>query len=97
MIQKRATSETFTVAEAASFLKISEHTAEVLASQKELPARRVGGRWQFQKSELEDYLRNRSPRDRMLAQAGVFEHDQDLPKILAKIKRDRRRQGSKRR
>jgi hypothetical protein len=32
-----------------------------------------------------------------LAQAGVFEHDQDLPKILAKIKRDRRRQGSKRR
>lgn len=91
MIQKRVSTEVMTPAEVAEYLRVPEHTVELLVAKGEIPARRIGEHWRFSRTALEEWLRASSPKDRMLAQVGAFAHDKDLPKLLAHIQKQRGR------
>ena len=52
--------EVMIVSEVAQLLRVSRHTVYRLAARGELPGRKVGRIWRFQRGALEDYLRGRN-------------------------------------
>lgn len=49
-----------TMKEVAEYLKLNEKTAYRLASEGKLPAFKVGGSWRFQKSEIDQWIKEQS-------------------------------------
>jgi excisionase family DNA binding protein len=45
-----------TVKEVAEYLKVNERTIYRLATEKKIPAFRVGSSWRFRKEEVEDWI-----------------------------------------
>ena len=45
-----------TIPEVADYLRITEKTAYRLASERKLPAFKVGGSWRFRKSEIDAWI-----------------------------------------
>src|SRR5262245_37397123 len=84
--------EVLTLAEAARFLRIKKPLLQRLAEARSVPARLVGDEWRFLRSALEEWLRGQ-PDSQMslLQQAGLFQNDPDLPRILADIYKARGR------
>lgn len=50
--------KTLDIEEAAEFLKISQYKAREMASAGKLPAAKIGKRWVFSQSDLEEHLTN---------------------------------------
>lgn len=49
-----------TMKEVADYLKLNEKTAYRLTSEGKLPAFKVGGSWRFQKSEIDQWIKDQS-------------------------------------
>lgn len=47
-----------TVREVAAYLKLTEKTAYRLASDKKIPAFKVGGSWRFRKTDLDEWIKS---------------------------------------
>ena len=47
-----------TIPEVADYLRITEKTAYRLASERKLPAFKVGGSWRFRKGEIDAWIEN---------------------------------------
>lgn len=45
-----------TVKDVSNYLKVAEKTVYKLASNKEIPAFKVGGSWRFDKSDLDEWI-----------------------------------------
>jgi excisionase family DNA binding protein len=59
----------FTIAEIATYLKVTEKTIYRLAGTRQIPAFKVGGSWRFSKNEINEWItrestRNVTPRQR---------------------------------
>jgi excisionase family DNA binding protein len=80
-----------TLSEAATYLRVSELSVEALASQDDLPGRKIEGQWRFLKAALDDWLRSPSPKQRLMKQAGALRDDPYLDEMLEKIYRERGR------
>ena len=68
--------EVLTLAEAASYLRVTEDALRELADQDAIPARRIAGEWRFLKRALADWLRCARRDDRDCHQfplPGLFE------------------------
>lgn len=50
------TQDILTVRQAAEFLQMDEYTIRLLARQREIPAKKVGGQWRFSRKKLLDYI-----------------------------------------
>jgi excisionase family DNA binding protein len=83
--------EVLTLEEAAAFLRVSEETVRRLAVQQALPGRNIDDQWRFLKSALADWLRQRSGKDVLLAQAGALADDESLQPLRDTIYRERGR------
>lgn len=53
-----------TVKQAAEYLQLSTATVYLMARENALPASRVGGQWRFEESEIDNWLRCESIRNR---------------------------------
>ena len=53
-------SDIMTMKEVAEYLKLNEKTAYRLTSEGKLPAFKVGGSWRFQKSEIDQWIKEQS-------------------------------------
>ena len=47
-----------TVKEVAEYLKVNERTVYRMATDKKIPAFKVGGSWRFRESELEQWIQD---------------------------------------
>lgn len=52
--------EILTIREVAAYLKLTEKTAYRLTSEGDIPGFKVGGSWRFRRSEIEDWIDERS-------------------------------------
>jgi excisionase family DNA binding protein len=83
--------EVLTLSEAAAYLRVSELSVEALASQDDLPGRKIEGQWRFLKAALDDWLRAPSPKQRLMKQAGALRDDPYMEEMLENIYRKRGR------
>lgn len=74
-----------TLDEAAGYLRISKKVVRDLATRGSLPARQIDRDWRFLKSALDDWLRGRDGRSRLLKQAGALAHDDTMPELMEAI------------
>jgi excisionase family DNA binding protein len=56
--------EVLTLAEAAAYLRVDEHTLAKLAAKRRVPSQKIGEEWRFLKKALDDWLRYPSDRSR---------------------------------
>ena len=90
------TSEVFTLAEAAAYLRLSEEDVLAMIHEQGLPARQVGTQWRLLKTAIERWLSSGSPplqsnKDAWLAMAGQYRDDPDLEQIVEDAYRRRGR------
>jgi len=52
--------EILTIREVAAYLKLTEKTAYRLAAEGDIPGFKVGGSWRFRRSEIENWIDQRS-------------------------------------
>lgn len=88
------TETVMTLAEAATFLRVSQDAVLRAVSEQGLEARQIDGEWRFLRSAIEDWLCHRSPRARMLATAGTLKGDPYMEELLKNIYGERERQRS---
>ena len=81
-----------TLTEAATFLRVSEEAVMKAITEQGLEGRQIGGEWRFLRSAVEDWLRHRSPKARMLATAGSMKDDPYMDQLLKNIYAERERQ-----
>ncbi len=86
------TETVMTLAEAASFLRVSEEAVLRALNEQGLEARQIGGEWRFLKSAIEDWLSHRSPKARLMAQFGAMKDDPYMDEILKNIYAEREQQ-----
>src|SRR5262249_3088961 len=89
-MSQTATSEVFTLEEAANYLKLPLDTIEREASRGHIPGRRIEDTWRFLKSAIDDWLRAQDSRDVLLQQAGALKDDPYLDELLDIIYRGRK-------
>jgi excisionase family DNA binding protein len=86
--------EVLTLAEAAAYLRLSEHQVLQFVREQGLPARHLGGEWRLLKSAIQDWLRASPPRSNQeawLALAGAWKDDPFREEMLREIYRQRGR------
>jgi excisionase family DNA binding protein len=89
-------SEVFTLAEAATYLRLSEANLLDLVQSQNLPGRFTGGGWRFLKSAIQQWLSSGAPtpqarKEAQLALAGKYKDDPDLIHICEEAYRQRGR------
>ena len=88
--QMRSSSDVFTLAELANYLRVTPVEVEQLVTQQKLPGRRVGSDWRFLKSAIDDWLRKPEP-DFWTSQWGALRDDPTLEAFLRETARQRGR------
>jgi excisionase family DNA binding protein len=58
---KTGLDEIFTLDELAAYLKVGKRTLYRLAAHGEIPAFKVGGTWRFRRSDIDQWIQDRSP------------------------------------
>ena len=86
------TPEILTLAEAAAFLRVTEESVLRAMADQGLEARQIGGEWRFLRSAIEDWLRDRSPKARLMAQFGALKDDPSMDEMIQNIYAARARQ-----
>src|SRR5262249_15822470 len=89
-MSQTATSEVFTLEEAANYLKLPLDTIEREASRGHIPGRRIEDTWRFLKSAIDDWLRAQDSRDVFLQQAGAFKNHPYLDELFDSSYRGRK-------
>lgn len=84
-------SKVLTLAEAAGYLRVPEAEVEKLATQHDLPGRKISSEWRFLRDAIDEWLRRPSPRDRLMRHAGAIKDDPHLDQMLESIYRERGR------
>ena len=64
------TDEIFTLKEVATYLKIGERTVYRLVQEGKLPGFKVGGSWRFKRTDIEEWIRERTEAQREVAADG---------------------------
>jgi excisionase family DNA binding protein len=89
------TSEVFTLAEAAAYLRLPEAEIVRLVEAHHLPGRFTGSEWRFLKSAIQDWLRTgtvpKSTKEAWMALAGAWKDDPYLEEMLKEIHKQRGR------
>lgn len=88
------TSRVLTLAETATYLRVSRDAVLALVNDQSLPGRRIGQEWRFLRSALDDWLRlpmSKSSKEALLAMAGNWKDDPHLEEMLAEIYEQRGR------
>jgi excisionase family DNA binding protein len=84
--------DVMTLAEASRFLKLPAKTVEQLATNDDLPGRKIGKEWRFLRSAIEEWLVHRNGhRHSILDQAGMFADDPTFEEFQKLIERNRTR------
>ena len=83
--------EVLTLPEAAAYLRVSEDELLEHAERAELPGRKIGHEWRFMKEAVGDWLRQRSPKERLLRHAGIAKDDPFMKAMLENIYQSRGR------
>jgi len=91
MSRRPKTSEVFTLAEAARYLRLPQDTLRKHASRGDIPGRQIGKHWRFLRAALDDWLRRPSSKSVMLEMAGAFKDDPHLDEIVKNAYAERRR------
>ncbi len=80
-----------TLEEAASFLKVSQSTLYKLLESDRIPARKLGRRWRFSRTELEQWLRNHAkealPDEDAVSETAAVQHSRGVIVDLLKEER----------
>src|SRR5436190_1086379 len=85
MGRTQAIPEVLTLAEAASYLRLSEETLERQALQGRIPGRRIEDSWRFLKAAIDEWLRSHDGRAIALEQFGALRDDDTLAGLRAAI------------
>ena len=85
MSRRPKTSEVFTLAEAARYLRLPQDTLRKHASRGDIPGRQIGKHWRFLRAALDDWLRRPSSKSVLLEMAGAFKDDDTLPELRKAI------------
>ncbi|MEZ4865613.1 MAG: type II toxin-antitoxin system prevent-host-death family antitoxin [Caldilineaceae bacterium] len=85
---------TFTLEEAAMYLKLPIDAVEKQAALGQIPGRRVNDTWRFLKSAIDRWLGKVDGRQVLLQQAGTFAHDESLAELRRTIYQARGRSES---
>ena len=85
------TNSTFTLEEAAMYLKLPIDAVMQQADQGLLPGRKINNTWRFLRAAVDNWLRNSDGRQTLLQQAGVFAHDESLAELRRQIYEQRGR------
>ena len=91
MSRRPKTSEVFTLAEAARYLRLPQDTLRKHASRGDIPGRQIGKHWRFLRAALDDWLRRPSSKSVLLEMAGAFKDDPHLDEIVKNAYAERRR------
>jgi len=88
--------EVFTLPEAASYLRLPEQDVLRLIQEQGLPARKVGSKWRFLKTAIQQWLSTGAPslqsnKEAWQAMAGKYKDDPDLERIVEDAYRRRGR------
>ncbi|MCU0567316.1 MAG: helix-turn-helix domain-containing protein [Oculatellaceae cyanobacterium Prado106] len=90
-MQQASPPDVFTLEEAAAYLRLPAETVLYQVSQNNLPGRKIDNTWRFLKVVIDDWLRLRDSRTRLLNQAGALQDDETLAELRAKIYQSRER------
>jgi excisionase family DNA binding protein len=71
--------------EAAAYLRVPETEVLRLATQGELPGRKIAGEWRFLKAALQDWLRGTNPTAFWKTHVGALKGDPYLDQMLDDI------------
>lgn len=63
MPKKQADDGVMTIADVATYLKVTDRTIYRLAAANKIPAFKVGGMWRFLKQDIETWIKNQSLQD----------------------------------
>lgn len=92
-----AVPEVLTLAEAASWLRVSEAGLKADADAGRVPGRVIAGEWRFLRAAIADWLRAiqsdpkpMSSKERLLAVAGVWKDDPTVDAMVEEIYRQRK-------
>lgn len=79
------TNNTFTLEEAAMYLKLPIEAVIQQADQGLLPGRKINNTWRFLRTAIDNWLRNSNGRQILLQQAGLFAQDESLAELRRQI------------
>jgi excisionase family DNA binding protein len=91
-----------TLAQAASYLQVSERTILRMLKAGEMPGRQVGSQWRFDREQLRAWIRGHDPLPaRPLTQRELIEQERarlgvDLPEMLIDLQQSARRREAAR-
>jgi excisionase family DNA binding protein len=74
-----------TLSETATFLRVSEEAVLLAITEQGLEGRQIGSDWRFLRSAVEDWLRHRSLKARLLATSGSLKDDPQMDRLLKNI------------
>ena len=83
--------EVLTLAETAKYLRVSESDVVEMATQQELPGRKIGDQWRFHNHGLVHWLCVPERRDFWKSQLGVLKDDPYMDEMLESIYKERGR------
>lgn len=85
------TESTFTLEEAAMYLKLPIDAVAQQADQGVLPGRKINNTWRFLRTAIDHWLRNSDGRQALLQQVGIFAQDEALAELRRQIYAERGR------
>ena len=85
MSRRPKTSEVFTLAEAARYLRLPQDTLRKHASRGDIPGRQIGKHWRFLRAALDWWLGKGDRQTSFLRQFGALAEDPYLPEIRKAI------------
>lgn len=85
------TESTFTLEEAAMYLKLPIDAVAQQADQGVLPGRKINNTWRFLRTAIDHWLRNSDGRQALLQQVGIFAQDEALTELRRQIYAERGR------
>src|SRR5437016_191791 len=83
--------EVLTLADAATYLRITSEDVVRLVREQGLPGRQIGQDWRFLKPALQDWLKTGPTKKGLLQLAGAIKNDSHVDDLLKEVYRQRGR------
>ena len=89
---KKSTPDVMSLAEAAKFLKLPAKTVQRLATEQDLPGRKIGKEWRFLRAAIERWLEgSRKTSGSIMEQFGMFKDDPTFEEYQKIVQENRKR------